>query len=74
MRLPSLKPKEVVAILKKAGFIAIRQSGSHLTLANKVNKKVAVVPLHSKEMKRGLLVAIVKQSGLTQEEFIELLK
>ena len=73
MRLPSLKPKNVVAILKKAGFVEMRQSGSHLTLANKANKKVTVVPLHSKEMKRGLLVAIIKQSGLTTKEFIRLL-
>jgi len=74
MRLPSLKPKEVVAVLKKAEFVEIRQSGSHLTLANKIKRKITGIPLHSKEMKRGLLAAIIKQSGLTLKEFIKLLK
>jgi len=74
MRLPSLKPKEVVVALKRAGFIEIRQSGSHLTLANKVKSKITVVPLHSKEIKRGLLMAIIKQSGLRIEEFLKFIK
>ena len=73
MRLPSLKPKNVVDILKKAGFVEMRQSGSHLTLTNKAKKKVTVVPLHGKEIKRGLFMAIVKQSGLTTKEFIKLI-
>lgn len=73
MRVPTLKPREVVGALKKIGFEEIRQTGSHLILANKSNRKVASVPMHSKDIKRGLLMAIIKDAGLTKKEFVELL-
>ena len=72
MRLPMLKPKEVVRILKRAGFEEMRQSGSHLILANKETIKVVPVPMHSGDIKRGLLLGIIKQAGMTQEDFIQL--
>lgn len=62
-----------MAALKKAGFVEMRQSGSHLTLANKAKRKITTVPLHNKDIKRGLLAAIIKQSGLTIEEFTKLI-
>ena len=73
MRLPSLKPQQVVRILKRAGFGAARQTGSHLILVNISAKKIVPVPIHSKDIKRGLLASIIKQSGLTNSEFLELL-
>jgi len=73
MRLPVLKPKHVAKALKKAGFVKIRQTGSHLILANKNTRNIVTVPLHAKEMKKGLLFGIIKQSGLTAEEFIKLI-
>lgn len=73
MRLPSLKPKEVVRALKQGGFVEARQTGSHLILVHKLTKKIIPVPIHAKEMKRGLLMGIIKQSGLTIEEFFKLL-
>ncbi len=73
MRLPSLKPKAVVAALKKAGFVEARQTGSHLILVNKKTRKIIPIPIHSKDIKRGLLNSIIKQSSLTRAEFIDLL-
>jgi len=61
---------EVIKILKKAGFIAVRQKGSHVRL-EKLGKNGLIkvtVPLH-KELKKGTLIKIIKDSGLTQEEF-----
>lgn len=72
MRLPMLKPKEVVRILKRAGFGEMRQSGGHLILANRETKKIIPVPMHSGDIKRGLLLGIIKQAGMTQEAFIKL--
>jgi len=73
MRLPSIKPKKVVSALKKVGFEEIRQSGSHLVLANKQSGKIIPIPIHSKNIKRGLLRAIINQSGLTLRQFKNLM-
>ena len=67
-RLGSFKPKEVIRKLKKAGFREDRQSGSHVLLINSEGRRTTV-PVHAKEMKRGLLADVVKQAGLTLEEF-----
>lgn len=69
-RLPSLKSKEVVKILGKLGYKPFRQRGSHLILVNE-NDKVhqPTVPIHNKALKKGALKSIIRQMGLTVEEF-----
>lgn len=69
-RLPSLTPSELVAALKRAGFSLMqdRGRGSHSILAHPDGREV-VVAMHARELKRGTLVAIVKQAGFTQDEF-----
>jgi len=71
LKLPLLSWREVVKVLVKAGFRAVRQKGSHLILAK--NEYVVPVPKH-KEIKRGLLTEIIAEAGLTREEFLRLLK
>ena len=68
-RLGSLKPKELIHKLKKAGFHIDHTPGSHVILLNHSTQVRVVVPYHARELKRGLLFGIVKQSGLTVEEF-----
>ena len=70
-RLPSLKPREVAAILKKERFVEIRRSGSHLVLRHPDGREV-VIPMHTRELKRPTLLAIVRQAGYTQESFLRL--
>lgn len=72
-RLPNVKAKEAVAALKKAGFRESHQRGSHLYLFNDETRRMTSVPMHPGELKRGLLKAIIKQSGLTENEFRKLL-
>ena len=67
-RLGSIKPKEFIRRLKKAGFWIDHQTGSHVILLNSEECRV-VVPYHIKEMKRGLLFGLIKQAGFTIEEF-----
>ncbi|MEK6647188.1 MAG: type II toxin-antitoxin system HicA family toxin [Candidatus Firestonebacteria bacterium] len=67
-RLGSIKPKEFIRKLKKAGFWIDHQTGSHVILLNSKECRV-VVPYHIKEMKRGLLFGLIKQAGFTVEEF-----
>ena len=73
MKLPVIKPKEVVKALLKAGFIKRRQTGSHLILRHPETKKIVPVPIHAKDIKKGVLKNILKQADLTLEEFLDLL-
>lgn len=72
-RLPSLTPREVVAALKRGGFTEHHQSGSHLYLQHPSIPHLVSVPMHRKDLKRPTMKAIIKQSGLTEEEFRSLL-
>lgn len=68
-RLPLLSWREVVKVLAKAGFQVARQKGSHLILIK--DEHIVPVPKH-KEIKRGLLMEIIAEAGLTKEEFLKL--
>lgn len=70
-KLPALKPKQVIKVLVKAGFVFARQKGSHRMY---VKDNVGVtIPIHNKDLKKGTLKSIIKQSGMIVDEFIELL-
>lgn len=73
MRLPLISGIEVIKRLKSAGFIATRQKGSHVRLEKYANEKTIklTVPLHA-ELKKGTLSRIIKDAGLTLEEFEKL--
>jgi predicted RNA binding protein YcfA (HicA-like mRNA interferase family) len=73
-RLPSLKAKDVVRALERAGFSVSRTSGSHCRLVHAVDPaRKVTVPIHGGDLKRGTLRAIISQAGLTVAEFISLL-
>lgn len=59
-----LKPKELVRILKQNGFIEKSQQGSHLKMYNPVMKVTIPIPIHAREMKKGIQYAILKKAGL----------
>jgi predicted RNA binding protein YcfA (HicA-like mRNA interferase family) len=69
-KLPLLSWREVVKALTKAGFQVARQKGSHLILVK--NERIVPVPKHE-QIKKGLLMAIIEEAGLTKEEFQKLL-
>ncbi len=73
MNLPVVSGLEVIKRLKKIGFLVIRQKGSHIRLEKFNGKKTLkiTVPLH-KELKKGTLNIILKESELTVEEFEKL--
>lgn len=73
-RLPSLKPREVLQGLRRAGFFVHHVSGSHYVLKDPDNPARRVtLPYHRNELKRGTLLAIIEQAGLTVDAFIDLL-
>jgi predicted RNA binding protein YcfA (HicA-like mRNA interferase family) len=73
-RLPSLRPREVIRALERAGFREARTSGSHSRLIHQTDpSRKVTVPVHNVDLKRGTLRAIIAQAGLTVDEFIALL-
>ena len=57
-------------MLERAGFENWRQKGSHLTMYRKSDNRALTVPVHfSKTVPKGTLSAIIKQAGMTVEEF-----
>jgi predicted RNA binding protein YcfA (HicA-like mRNA interferase family) len=65
-RLPVISGARMVKILAKQGFEIRRQSSSHIVVQKEW--RVFSVPLH-KELKKGALIAILKQADITVEEF-----
>lgn len=57
-------------VLEKAGFCFIRQKGSHRMYVKE--KIMLIIPYHNKDLKKGTIIQIIKQSGLTLEEFLDL--
>lgn len=72
-RLPTVTPHKVVKALLRAGFFEDHQHGSHLTLYNPTTDRQTVVPMHAGDLHRGLLKGILKQAGLSEDEFRGLL-
>ncbi|MBS0246211.1 MAG: type II toxin-antitoxin system HicA family toxin [Proteobacteria bacterium] len=73
-RLPVVTARDAIRALERAGFMVSRQTGSHCRLihASDPARKVTV-PVHSGDLKRGTLRAIVAQAGMTVDEFVALL-
>ena len=70
-KLPSLTGKEIVSLLKKAGFAKERQRGSHVFLRHK-DGRATVVPIHSGEtIGPGLLSKILRDVEMTKDELLK---
>lgn len=72
--LPALSGKELCKILMQVGYELDHQTGSHMILRN-VNApyRRLTIPNH-KELAKGTLRSIIRESGLTLDEFWELLE
>ncbi len=70
--LPSISGRECLKALQKVGFYLKRQEGSHMILRRDAPFAQVVVPDH-KELDRGTLRAIIRQAGLSVDEFTNLL-
>ncbi|WP_456473672.1 type II toxin-antitoxin system HicA family toxin [Candidatus Pyrohabitans sp.] len=74
MKLPTVSGKKVIKALTKVDFYPVRQKGSHVKLKKKTptGTVIVIVPDH-KEVSKGTLRDIIKDAGLTVEEFCKLL-
>jgi predicted RNA binding protein YcfA (HicA-like mRNA interferase family) len=67
--LPVISGRECVKVLEKVGFSFKRQEGSHIIMRRDNPFAQVVVPDH-KVLDRGTLRAIMRQAGLSVEEFL----
>ncbi|MBC7813058.1 MAG: type II toxin-antitoxin system HicA family toxin [Burkholderiales bacterium] len=74
-RLPTLKPDDCIKALQRAGFYISRQKGSHVQMRRDDPQpaRTVPVPISKKPLPRGTLRSIIKQAGITVEEFIDFL-
>lgn len=67
-RLTIISSKEMIVILNRLGFEEKRQKGSHKFFSRQDGRNT-VIPMHSKDLKRGLIKAILKDIGISHEEY-----
>lgn len=72
-KLPVVSGEKVVKALSKIGYEFDHQTGSHIILRQRdPPHRRLTIPKH-KEIAKGTLRAIIKQAGLTVNEFVKLL-
>ena len=70
-RLAGFKYLEIKKRLKKMGFEFYRQAaGSHEIWYHPQSKRFTTIPNHSGDMPEGTLKAILKQAGISVEDFV----
>jgi predicted RNA binding protein YcfA (HicA-like mRNA interferase family) len=73
-RLPALKPSAVLRALKRGGFVIHHVSGSHYILKYPQKTQLRVtLPYHNRDLKRRTLESVLDQSGLSRQDFLDLL-
>jgi len=68
--LPHISGAETIRALQKLGFVIARQKGSHVILRRGATG--CLVPNH-KELKTGTLSSVLKQAGVSVDEFMTVL-
>ncbi|NOS70303.1 MAG: addiction module toxin, HicA family [Verrucomicrobia bacterium] len=72
--LPSVSGKELIRALRRAGFVVLRQKGSHVSLEKRAGSGYwrTIVPMH-REIRPGTLSDILNQTGLSKDDLAALL-
>ena len=72
-KLIPIKPKDFVKILKKLGFLQRDAEGSHVFFKH-TDGRTTVIPIHNRELSKGLLRKILNDIQLSVEEYEKLRK
>ena len=75
MKLKPIKAEKLIKLMYSLGYEIKRKRGSHVILENTNENKINVVPVHAgKDVGVGLVLKILKEIGLSKEEFLALLE
>jgi len=71
-RLRVLSGREAALILEQNGFVQVRQRGSHMVMQKRIEGSTITVPVpNHRELRRGTLLSIIRQSQLPRVLFEE---
>jgi predicted RNA binding protein YcfA (HicA-like mRNA interferase family) len=70
-KLPSCSGHDAIKAFSKAGYVVDHQTGSHIILRHPAMRRLTV-PNH-RELAKGTLRALIREAGMTKEQFSELL-
>jgi len=72
VKLPMLKPRQVIAALEQLGFVEVRQRGSHKQFRHS-DGRVTTVPDHrGRDIAPGLLRKILEDIRVRPEDFLRI--
>jgi predicted RNA binding protein YcfA (HicA-like mRNA interferase family) len=69
--LPVLKPTEAIRVLERLGFVQVRQRGSHRQFRHPDGRQTTVPDHGSRDLSPIILRQIIKNIGLTPDEFLD---
>ena len=70
-KLPVCSGQDAVRAFQKLGYAVDHQTGSHIILRH-ANLRRLTIPNH-RELAKGTLRALIREAGITKEQFAELL-
>lgn len=71
MKLPQISGIDLIKILRKQGFVIVRQKGSHIRLEkNTINETIKITVPNHQILKKGTLHRILKDAGLKLEDLV----
>ncbi|MDR1100769.1 MAG: type II toxin-antitoxin system HicA family toxin [Clostridiales bacterium] len=73
-KIPIIKSKDLLKLLLAYDCELIRINGSHHRLRNKSNGLFGTLPVHNKEQKKGMFVAILRELGIDLNDFIDFIE
>ncbi len=71
--LPAVSAQEVINVLRTLGYEKDRQRGSHIIMRQVENPYRRITIPNHKEIAKGTLRAIIREAGLSVDDFIKLL-
>jgi predicted RNA binding protein YcfA (HicA-like mRNA interferase family) len=72
-RLPACTSRDVERVLLALGFVRHRQAGSHRIFYRQTDGRRVNLPMHSRDLKPGMLNQTIQDMGLSRTEFHALL-
>ncbi|MHA3773800.1 type II toxin-antitoxin system HicA family toxin [Verrucomicrobiota bacterium sgz303538] len=71
--MPAVRPKDLARVPIRIGFVLDRQKGSHAIYLRVSDRRRVVIPMHNRDLKPGMLQALLEDLGLTVDDLITML-
>jgi predicted RNA binding protein YcfA (HicA-like mRNA interferase family) len=71
-KVPAFTPEEIVRILLRRGFVLDRSKGSHRIYIHPQTRRRVVVPFHAGDLPKGTFHEILRQAGISRDDWLNL--